>query len=86
MTTALEVAQKIENELLNEQYDNVDHNFQRDVTNALLALGWQYCSSSSRCKVASEETHLNKGGKYVELITSNFMGRFTQISTHYRSR
>lgn len=88
MLTAKEVANVLEANLLQKVYDDaeVEPNFHDKLVAELQALGWKYAESHSFCKVASKENHLSKGGKFVEIITANLLGRFHQISSHYRVR
>lgn len=48
--------------------------------NALRKLGFEDAERHSVCSVATFESHLEKGGKRVEIISSSFMGVFTIIN------
>jgi hypothetical protein len=43
--------------------------------------GWTYHETGSYCTKASGETHLQKDGLAVEIISASFLGSFTQIHT-----
>jgi hypothetical protein len=56
--------------------------FAKDLHSALIGRGWDYYESHSYCKVASFESHLQKGHRRIEIISSAFMGVFTTIHTY----
>lgn len=50
------------------------------ISKELKLLGWTPALSLSKCHVASFEDHLKKEGKKVEILVSNCMGVFTQVT------
>ncbi len=59
---------------------NLNGGFHRELVKELQDYGFQYHETLSRCKVAyGGETHLKKDSIEVDIITSSFLGDFTQV-------
>lgn len=63
---------------------SVNGNFFSDIESSLREQGFKYYSSGSCCSKASDEANLEKDGLKVNLVTSNFLGVFTQVNCSYR--
>jgi len=61
-------------------HESKDGNFGRELHKRLSEAGYKPFQTYSKCKVASFESHLQKGSQEVDILVSNFMGTFTQIS------
>jgi len=84
MLTGIQIADKIEKESFNTQYDSgeVEPSFHGKLVTELYKRGWKEYNSLSRCKVAyGGENHMEKEGRKIEIITSSFMGTFTLVNT-----
>lgn len=79
MTTPNEIVAKVEQG--GTFYEQVEEGtqFGRDVAALLRERGWKAYSSLSACKVATFETHLKKGARKIEIVSSFFLGPFTEV-------
>ena len=60
--------------------NNTDGNYGSELCQLLSEAGYKPYRTYSQCKVASFESHLQKGSREVDVVVSNFMGVFTQVS------
>mgnify|MGYP001453043582 CR=1 FL=1 len=82
MKTGLEIATLINTGgRINSTFDadEIEPDFHRLLVNALYDMGFTNAKSLSACSKASSEHHLEKDGQKVEVISANFLGRFTQV-------
>lgn len=77
--TPEEIAAELENGPVHKTVD-VGTGFGQSLATLLYKNGWSDYETRSRCKVASCEFHLQKNGRVVEIISSFFLGPFTQIN------
>jgi hypothetical protein len=54
--------------------------FAAELAAELSKLGWKRATSYSECSKASYEKHLQHGTRRIEIISSSFLGVFTQIT------
>lgn len=66
---------------VDEIIDGVGVAYAEQLCAALTAEGFKVVDGPTECKVAVFERHLRKGKRRVEVLASNFLGKFVQVES-----
>jgi hypothetical protein len=79
IVSAHTVAEIIDDGVLGTFFIENNASYGRDLETSLLQLGYDRYTSASRCTVASFESHLQKDGTFIEIVSADLNGTFIRI-------